>query len=196
MKKYVLAMLMMVVMMVMAACSEEAKPVVEKETETKVEEPAVVEEPKEEVEEPTEVVETTETTETGTAAVVTNYENTVEGVQSEINSLLAKNYVALSMEEKSPYTLDTIKSWYTDFDSANAQMDIYLAKLQEKGLVLSDKNNHSIYIKKVEEVEPTVWKSEVENTDVTGSVTVKTIWNLVVKPNAEGNLVIESVEIK
>lgn len=197
MKKYVLSSLMLLAMMMMTACNEEKSSAKEIEKEVEVAKEPVDKEVvvQEEVIEEEVVEEETEET-VDTKSVKLNYENTSASVQSEIAKKLAMVRGALTLQEKSPWTLETIKTWFSDFEGSDDVLDVYLAIIEEKGLVLTSNNQGGIYIKKIDETDKNIWSAEIEYTDIEGNLTVETYWNVVASPNAEGNLVIDITEIK
>ena len=201
MKKYVLAMLMIVVMMIMAACSEEAEPTTDikepetkvaettdvKESETKEEESIVVEEPKEEEEDSTEV---------SASNTPLNYDNTENGVKSEVMDILGDVSVILASGDKHSFTLDEIKSWFSDFDGSNKQLDVYLVKIAEQNLnALEVMNSHNVF-KEMKMDEKNVWDIELEKTGTKDGKTVVTNWSIIAQPGPKGDLVIDINEIK
>lgn len=194
MKKYLLVMMMFIAMLGMTACSEENEPAVEREPEVEVKEPVVVEKPAEvtEPEEPTE----TEATDEGTAAVALNYENTKEGVEKEVFKILSNLNAVLTMGDQNPWTLEEIQTWFTDFDHSNEQAGVYIDKLTEKGVTLSEENDGARKYKKTEQGEGNVWNLEVEVNDTYKGKSATTMWFIEAQPNAEGNLAIKIKEIK
>lgn len=196
MKKYVLSGLIMLAVLMMTACNEEELSAKEVEKEVEVAKESVDKEVVVEEEVVEEVVEEETVEPVDTESVTLNYDNTSEAVQSEISKKLAMVRGALTLQENSPWTFETIKTWFSDFEGSDDVLDVYLGILEEKGLVLTSNNQGGIHIKKIVETDKNIWSTEIDYTDIEGDLTVATYWKVVASPNAEGNLVIDITEIK
>lgn len=202
MKKYLLAMMMVVATLGMAACSDDKEPAVEKEPE-EVTEPVVVEptEVTEPVEEPAEVVEepavVEEPKEEGTAAATLKYENSESAVQDGIMDTLENINTILVSGENHSFTIEVIKGWFSDFEGSDAQLDVYLAKLAEQGLTEKDLTDRHSTFKVIEKgSNDTTWNIELEMTGTAGAKKVVTLWKIIAQPGPTGDLVIDITEIK
>lgn len=194
MKKFVLVILLLVGVLMMSACNEKQSSAKEVKEDVEVINAPVDKE--ESVDEVVDEVEIEETTETDKDVVSLNYENTKAGVETEVFKLLSNLNVVLTMGDKNPWTLEVIKSWFIDFDHSNTQAGIYIDKLTEIGVILSNENDGPRVFKKTEQVGENVWDLEVEVTDTYNDLTTTTMWYLVAQPNNEGKMTINIKEIK
>ncbi|TYR74632.1 hypothetical protein FZC79_14270 [Rossellomorea vietnamensis] len=124
-----------------------------------------------------------------------NYENTEGMVQAYTTDILNNLNRQLALDEGGPFTMEEIKTWFSDFDALVIPINEYDDKLLEKNMDPKHFTKIEKYFDEITPLENYAWKINMKKVDTQNDKIHTSYWDMVVKPDELGNLRIHKLEI-